>query len=113
MLRDELEAVLPPLYSQDALSEDAVVHVHLFNPCGVGDWWLTEGSPEGYDFIMFGLCDLGFPELGYVSLLEMLPVVCCPWSLTIERDLNWTPKTLREVRAEIAGGGGVRRGQCC
>jgi len=43
------------------------VYVHFFNPCGTGDWWITEGSPEGDDFIMFGLCDLGFPELGYVS----------------------------------------------
>jgi hypothetical protein len=56
MVRDDLEAVLPPLYSQEDLSEDAVVHVHLFNPRGVGDWWLTERSPEGHGFVMFGLC---------------------------------------------------------
>jgi hypothetical protein len=42
MLRDALEAILPPLYSQEALGEDAVVRVHLFNPCGTGDWWITE-----------------------------------------------------------------------
>jgi hypothetical protein len=52
----------------------------------------TEGSPDGDDFIMFGLCDLGFPELGYVSLKE-LEAVC-----VIERDLYRTPKTLRDVR---------------
>ena len=113
MLRDELEAVLPPLYSQEALGEEAIVQVHLFNPCGIGDWWITEGSAEGYDFIMFGLCDLGFPELGYVSLLEMLRAVQCPWDVTIERDLHWTPKTLREVRADIAAGGTARKGCQC
>ena len=99
MLRDDLEAPLPPLYSQEALGEDAVVLVHFFNPCGTGDWWITEGSPEGDDFIMFGLCDLGFPELGYVSLDE-LQAVRGPLGLGIERDLHWTAKTLREVRPD-------------
>jgi hypothetical protein len=99
MLRDDLKALLPPLYAQEALGEDAVVFVHFFNPCGTGDWWITEGSPEGDDFIMFGLCDLVFPELGYVSLNE-LQAVRGPLGLGIERDLHWTPRTLREVRPD-------------
>ena len=99
MLRDDLAALLPPLYSQEALGEDAVVLVHFFNPCGTGDWWITEGSPEGDDFVMFGLCDLGFPELGYVSLNE-LQAVLGPLGLGIERDLHWTPRPLREVRPD-------------
>jgi hypothetical protein len=97
MLRDDLEALLPPLYAQEALDEDAIAFVHFFNPCGVGDWWITEGSPEGDDFIMFGLCDLGCPELGYVSLNEM-EAVRGPLGLGIERDLHWKPRTLQEVR---------------
>jgi hypothetical protein len=109
MLRDDLEAVLPPLYSQERLGEDAVVQVHFFNSCGTGDWWITEGSPEGNDFIMFGLCDLGFPELGYVSLDEM-QAVRGPLGLGIERDLHWKPTTLREVQHGRAEGGPRRRG---
>jgi hypothetical protein len=97
MQRKDLGALLPPLYSQETLGEDALVYVHFFNPCGVGDWWITEGSAEGDDFIMFGLCDLGCPELGYVSLNEMQDVRG-PLGLGIERDLHWTPKALRELR---------------
>ena len=41
---------------------------------------------------MFGLCDLGFPELGYVSLNE-LRATRGPLGLGIERDLQWMPKT--------------------
>ena len=41
---------------------------------------------------MFGLCDPGLPELGYVGLNE-LQAVRGPWGLGIERDLYWTPKT--------------------
>jgi Protein of unknown function (DUF2958) len=99
LLADELERLLPPLYSQEDLGEDAIVHVHFFNPCGTGDWWITEGSREGDDFIMFGLCDLGFPELGYVSLNE-LESVRGPLGLGIERDLHWRPKTMRDVRTD-------------
>jgi Protein of unknown function (DUF2958) len=97
-LLDDLERLLPPLYAQEDLGEDAIVHVHFFNPCGHGDWWITEGSREDDDYVMFGLCDLGFPELGYVSLNEM-QAVRGPLGLGIERDRHWRPKTLREVRS--------------
>lgn len=86
--------------AQSAESLQVDVHVHFFNPSGIGDWWITEGSREGDDFIMFGLCDLGFPELGYVSLNE-LKAVSGPLGLGIERDLHWRPQTLREVREEL------------
>jgi len=59
LLTEDLIRRLPSLYSQEDLGEDAIVHVHFLNPLGVGDWWITEGSREGDDFIMFGLCDLG------------------------------------------------------
>jgi len=88
-----------PLYAQEDLGEDAIVHVHFFNPSGHGDWWITEGSREGDDFIMYGLCDMGSPELGYVSLNE-LESVPGPFGLGIERDLHWATKPLREVRPD-------------
>ncbi len=94
LLTEQLLRVLPPLYAQEGLGEDAIVYIHFFNPLGVGDWWITEGSPEGDDFIMFGLCDLGFPELGYVSLNELESV------RVIERDLHWIARALREVRQD-------------
>jgi hypothetical protein len=85
------------LYAQEGKGEDAIVHIHYFNPAGQGDWWITEGGREEDDFIMFGLCDLGYPELGYVSLNE-LQSVKGPFGLGIERDLHWRKRTLRECR---------------
>ena len=64
--------------------------VKLFNPCGLGTWLLTEIDPENHD-IAFGLCDLGYPELGSVSLSE-LRSIRLPFGLSIERDLHWTAK---------------------
>jgi len=48
---------------------------------------------------MFGLCDLGCPELGYASLNEM-QAVRGPFGLGIERDLHWRAMTVAEVRSD-------------
>jgi hypothetical protein len=47
--------------------------VKLFTPDGSATWLLTEVDPDDPDRL-FGLCDLGlgFPELGYVSLKELI-----------------------------------------
>jgi Protein of unknown function (DUF2958) len=61
--------------------------VKLFTPDASCTWLLTEIDPEDTDRA-FGLCDLGlgFPELGYVSLRELL-TVRGNLGLAIERDL--------------------------
>jgi len=100
LLTKTLQKQLPALYSQETV-EDAIVRAHFFNPSGQGDWWITEGSVEGDDYIMFGLCDLGDPELGYVSINEMQDVRG-PFGLGIERDKFWTCKPLSAVQERIA-----------
>ena len=96
LLTKELQALLPALNAQEDVA-DPIVHAHFFNPSGTGDWWITEGSLDEGDYYMFGLCDLGSPELGYVSINE-LDSVRGPLGLGIERDLYWTPKPLSEVQ---------------
>ncbi len=76
--------------------------VKLFTPWAGATWLLSELNPEEPD-IAFGLCDLGMgePELGYVSLAEILSV-SGPGGIKIERDLYFVAdKTLTEY-AEIA-----------
>lgn len=75
-------------------SKDFAPVVKLFNPVGKGTWYLSELDPETN--VAFGLCDLGFPELGYVSIDE-LQSVPLPLGLSIERDIHWTPpKSMKE-----------------
>lgn len=45
---------------------DHVPVVKFFNPFGDGVWLATELDPDGD--IMFGLADMGYPELGSFSL---------------------------------------------
>ena len=63
---------------------DHVPVVKFFNPLGVGVWLATELAPDGDT--LFGLADLGEPELGCFSLAEMM-AVRLPFGLGIERDL--------------------------
>jgi len=97
LMTKALAAKLPRLYSGEN-DDDPLVVVHYFNPCGQGDWHIVEGEPrEDGDYLLFGLCNLGEPELGYVTLSELAGVRCPPFGLGIERDLHWTPKRLSEV----------------
>jgi hypothetical protein len=63
--------------------------VKLFMTDGAATWLLAECDPDEPDRL-FGLCDLGlgFPELGYVSLSEIIEVRD-RLGLPVERDLHF------------------------
>jgi len=96
---DKIEALttrfigMAKTYEQDGKGDDAIVYLHYFR--GGMDWFITEKDMEEDQIQAFGYCDLGMgcPELGYVSLVELA-------ENNIELDIYWTPKTLREVKAE-------------
>ena len=68
--------------------------VKFFNPIGAGTWYLTSMDERGD---CFGLCDIGYPELGYVNINELQNVEL-PFGMGIERDLYWkADKTLRDM----------------
>lgn len=66
---------------------DHIPVVKFFNPLGAGVWLGTELDEDGD--IMFGLADIGYPELGYWSLSEMQSVRLA-FGMGIERDLLFT-----------------------
>lgn len=66
---------------------DHVPVVKFFNPLGEGVWLATELDPDGD--VMFGLADIGHPELGSFSL-EELESIRLPFGMGIERDLLFT-----------------------
>ena len=80
--------------------------VKLFTPDAGATWLLTEIDPDDEDHA-FGLCDLGlgFPELGYVSLAELMSVRG-RLGLLVERDLHFTaskPISAYAREARLAG----------
>lgn len=76
--------------------------VKLFTPDGAATWLISEVDPDDPDRL-FGLCDLGlgFPELGYVSLAEILSVRG-RLGLPVERDLHFVADKPLSVYAEEA-----------
>ena len=69
---------------------DPLPVVKLFTPDAGATWLLTEIDPGDEDHA-FGLCDLGlgFPELGYVSLAELMSVRG-RLGLPVELDMHFT-----------------------
>ena len=84
---------IPKLYSQED-NPDPIAWVKFFNAYGRGTWLITEF--DGHDR-MFGLADLGFPELGYISLGELESLEKMPGLQQIERDTSFRPKPLSEA----------------
>ncbi|WP_316186481.1 DUF2958 domain-containing protein [Bradyrhizobium sp. SZCCHNRI2014] len=80
--------------------------VKLFTPDAGATWLLTECDPDEPDRL-FGLCDLGLnsPELGYVSLAEIMELRG-RLGLPVERDLHFTadkPISAYAAEARVKG----------
>jgi hypothetical protein len=92
---------LPPLYAQENVKAP-VVHAKFFTPDSNWTWYVTEGAPQGDDFIFFGYV-LGFEaEWGYFALSE-LSAARGPPGLKIERDLQFQEMPLQEALAIQSG----------
>lgn len=80
---------------------DHIPVVKWFAPWGSATWIITEMEQDGDT--CFGLCDLGMgePELGYVSLKEIMSRNG-PYGLKIERDEHFHPTKLLSAYVEAA-----------
>jgi hypothetical protein len=88
---------------------DHVPVLKFFNPLGAGVWLATELDADGDT--LFGLADLGEPELGSFSLAEMA-AVRLPIGLGIERDLVFEGLVPISVWADAARkAGGIREAE--
>ena len=96
LMTAELEATLPGLYATDGQGGDAVVHVHYFSPYTNWDWYGVEYDPATRTF--FGWVDGLDGEYGYFNLDELEAATLANGVPAVERDLHWTPVTLKEVK---------------
>ena len=96
LLDAESRAVLPELYSNEKLGLDAIAPVKFFTAAGNWTWYATEY--DGKD-TFFGLVSGFEVELGYFSVTE-LEGATDALGLPIERDLYYTPTTLRKLKAQ-------------
>lgn len=95
LLTKELEAKLPPLYSQDGKGYEAIALAKFFTPDSNWSWYITEYDPV--ERVCFGLVEGFEKELGYFSLDE-LESIKGPLGLAIERDIYFEPTKIKELR---------------
>ena len=97
MFSDELLPKLPPLGSQEGVS-DPVVLMKFFTRDAEWAWYVTEGSPTDDDFMFFGFVFGIEQEWGYFSLSDLADV-CGPSGFPVERDLRFEPDSFSKVMA--------------
>src|SRR5438132_12993699 len=97
MFSDELLPKLPPLGSQEGLS-DPVVHMKFFTRDAEWAWYVTEGSPTDEDFMFFGFVFGIEQEWGYFSLSDLADL-CGPWGFPVLRDFRFEPDAFCKVMA--------------
>ena len=92
----ELLYTLPDLYETEGKS-DPVCHIKLFLPTTHWSWYVIELSKENLD-ICYGYVEGVESELGYFSLNE-LQSLCVSLGIGVERDLNFTPTSLSNIKS--------------
>lgn len=77
---------------------DIIAKVKLFNPTGVGTWYIAAYDPD--TGIAYGVSDLqgpGGPETGDIYIPELVAYRDTRFRLPIERDLHWRPRRLVDL----------------
>lgn len=68
--------------------------VRLFNPSGIGTWWIATYDPE--TGIAFGVAQLQEMEVGDFYMPELVEIRG-QFGLPLERDLYYKPVTIEDV----------------
>lgn len=103
-----LEAFEKQGYTGDKETKDIKIVLKLFNPTGVGTWYLYEKEDDDIYWCFANLGDPKTAECGTVSMLELL-AYRGRFGLGIERDTQFEPLSisLEEVINKIKSGGHV------
>lgn len=94
LMTKELARKVPPLGATED-ERDPIAFCKLFTPGSDWSWYLTEYDPETRE--AFGLVHGDYEEIGYFNLDE-LESLCGPNGQRIERDVEWKPRRISEVK---------------
>lgn len=81
-------------------AESRIIVTHLYNPMGVGDWFILGGDVIENDFTLFGLALLDRISFETFSLRE-LENLRLPFGERIRRDRSFQPMPLTELRNNL------------
>jgi hypothetical protein len=98
LLPPEIRARLPRLREQEN-SDDPIVYAKFFFPAAGWTWFVTEGEPQGSDFLFFGYVIGLEGEWGYFTLEELEHVNIK--GIVIECDLYFEPGQLSTCLSDL------------
>jgi hypothetical protein len=109
LMPQEVKDQLPGLDETAELkSSEMPIIVKYFHPATGFTWYIGAGEYDGEakDWILFGLCDMGYPELGYVCLSQLES--CHKGqeglkALPVERDLHFNSDGTLTLQDAIDG----------
>lgn len=93
---EELKKIIegmPKTYETRGQGENAIVYLHYF--FNGGDFFITEKDVYFSQNQAFGLACCGYPELGYISIQEIINLEYA------QLDLHWNPCSIRKVREDF------------
>ncbi len=92
-------------YTGNKSTKDIKIVTKLFNPCGVGTWYLYEQEDEDIYWCFANLGDPVCAECGTVSMSELMSLRL-PFGLKIERDIHFKPlsMSLEDVIKKVKSG---------
>ncbi len=101
LMTKELGEKVPPLGTNAELPDgnEAVAVVKLFSVYTGWRHYITEWDAE--TGLCYGLVDGNFAEVGYFDLTELAETKVFGIVPSTERDLDWTPQTLRYIRDNL------------
>jgi hypothetical protein len=76
-----------------------MLRVKVFNPYGVGTWFLAGFDPD--TGLAYGVADIHVREAGDFDMNELAALKAPPFGLPVERDLYFKPTRMSVV---LAGG---------
>lgn len=94
LIPKDLEKKAPPIGSTED-ERDPIAICKLFTPDSCWSWYVTEYDPETRE--AFGLVHGEYEEIGYFNLNE-LESICGPQGQRIQRDPDWKPRRISEVK---------------
>jgi hypothetical protein len=80
--------------------ESRIIVAHLYNPIGVGDWFIMGGDAIDGDYRLFGLVLLDQTSFETFSLRE-LERLRLPFGEKVRGDKSFRPMTLADLRNNL------------
>lgn len=98
----EIQNKLKRQYAKGFKIEDLDVITKVFNPYGLGNWYIISQNPANDDEL-FAIVDWFELEIGAVSKSELTSVKVPPFGLPLERDKYFEPINAAKLFSQIRG----------